>query len=214
MEVKKVAVSKGKKKKSSKSVSVGERERGAVSKGKGKSSVLEGVFLSDADLGELIGVTSRFVRILETEGVISRLDGGFPASESLKGLFAYYRKGRGSNYREKQEEMKAKMLEVEYWTKLGELVPKDFARELLQRVFSNFRKSLDETPDAVAAKANPADPEHAHAVIDEYVQNRIVKPIYNSILEIRDGENLVESLFLRGTDISLDREEVRENEQD
>lgn len=68
---------------------------------------------------------------------------------------------------------RAEKLELENAEKRKELFPRDEVEKVIHQRFQVMQSLFRSLPTELSTKVNPADPEHAYTVMDEFLQGRL-----------------------------------------
>lgn len=80
--------------------------------------------LSSTQLSALVGVSDRFIRSLESQGIISKLDNGrYDAASTIQNLFKHYRTQNAS--RTDLNAKKAQLLQMDIDERMGNLITRE-----------------------------------------------------------------------------------------
>lgn len=82
--------------------------------------------------------------------------------------------------RMRKMEAEIRLLEIEEKERLRQLVPVEDAQQIIRLALLPFRDALVGMPDALAARCNPADPEHARIALEEW-RTRVMRLVQKEV---------------------------------
>jgi hypothetical protein len=135
--------------------------------------------IKEAQLAEIVGVTTARIRQLHGEGEIpSPVDGDYDTVPTLKALFVYYRKrasGAAADLkfqRARSEKRKADILDLDFEAKKKTLVDMATVQKFVADTWIPVVQAIRNLPSECAHRCNPTDPETGMLALERWVNTR------------------------------------------
>lgn len=151
------------------------------------------IMMSASEVADIVGVTQRYIFMLETEKVIERNSRGkFDTLDTIKRLLTHYRKAKAS--KSELNDVKAEILKRKLAEMDGELIPRELQEEWQRIVVGMIANTLEEAPARYAKMFKEIPLEEAQERLANIFGDKGIKgKLYKVFEKVKENPRVLKS---------------------